>query len=169
MVLQSFHVWVGPPILVWTTLYLSNISTKCYGSGDFSSWALYPYASVKSFLIRMCNNTGSLFWEVMINIWNNLNSNISFTSTRWSNNHCKTRLHTSTYSFNLCRCKWYWVLFRFAIWIRSSVWCRIWFRSYGDCFLVIWWFCWWEFESVWRVQRLMSLIFFICNFYLYSD
>lgn len=37
-------------------------------------------------LIRMCDNQCSLVWTVVIDVGNDLDCNVRFSSTRWSNN-----------------------------------------------------------------------------------
>lgn len=58
-------------------------------------------------LIRVCYDKSSLFWKIVIYIWDNLNRNISFASSWRTNNHCQTRLHSRLDGFNLGRCEWY--------------------------------------------------------------
>lgn len=81
-------------------------------------------------LIWVSNNECPLCWEVVIKIWDYLNSYICFPCSWWTHNQCQAWLHSSANSLYLCWCEWNCI----PIWRR-------WKYEKSEANIGIWLFC----------------------------
>lgn len=109
--LKSWSVWSSsspwPSLSRWrlsisSAMIFSNSWLRAYTK----RWGFDQPWAKPNYLIGVCDEESTLVRVVVVDVGDDLNSNISLACTRWSYYHCEPWLHACSDSLHLSRNKW---------------------------------------------------------------